>query len=91
MSTVLRRKVALVSDKPFVSANGYLMFSVGLALLLIPLANFFLSWGSSDFVSLLGKRSVYSFIAVVLGVFILKGLYTVEPNQAVVLKSSTQN
>lgn len=85
MSTVLRRKVALVSDKPFVSANGYLMFTVGLALLLIPLANFFLSWGSSDFVALLGKRSVYSFIAVVLGVFILKGLYTVEPNQAVVL------
>ena len=86
MSTVLRRKVAVVSDKPFSSANGYVMFTIGLALLLVPLARFFLSWGSTEFfVALLSRNNIYSFLAVFAGVFILKGLYTIEPNQSVVL------
>ena len=86
MSTVLRRKVAAVSDKPFTSANGYLMFVIGMALLLVPIARFLLSWGTAEFFfAILGRGTMYSFVSVAAGIFILKGLYTVEPNQSVVL------
>ena len=86
MSAVMRRKSTVVSDKPFRSANGYLMFAISVALLLTPVIKFFVGWASNDFTDVfLSKSTWFSFLASVAGGFILKGLYTVEPNQSVVL------
>ncbi len=78
--------MVLGEDYPYTSFNGYLMFVLGLLLIAAPLWVFFFT---PDFRALLrfnlGNTITYTSIAFSLGIFILCGLYTVQPNQAVVV------
>jgi hypothetical protein len=94
MATTLRKPASIIVDKPFRSANGFLMFFIGIALLLAPVWGFLspifnMFFGDGDTSAVLRgatfTRLLSTPLLVVLGVFILKGLYTVQPNQAVVL------
>jgi SPFH domain / Band 7 family len=93
MITPARTPASVIIDKRFRSTNGFLMFFIGVLLLLAPVWGFlvplvklfFGSGGAEIFQNFsMGKMSS-TLLLVVLGVFILKGLYTVQPNQAVVL------
>jgi SPFH domain / Band 7 family len=91
MST--RSPASAIVDQRFRSANGFVMFFIGVLLLLapiwgflVPLVKVFFGSSSADLVQgFAAGRLGLSVFLVVLGVFILKGLYTVQPNQAVVL------
>jgi regulator of protease activity HflC (stomatin/prohibitin superfamily) len=93
MPAILRKPASTIADKSFRSANGFVMFFIGVALLLAPVLGFVaplmsLLIGTSDSVFFRGlpfMRGGMTLLAAALGVFILKGLYTVQPNQAVVL------
>jgi regulator of protease activity HflC (stomatin/prohibitin superfamily) len=94
MATVLRKASAIIVDKPFRSANGFVMFFIGVVLLLAPLWGFLapifqMVVGANETSEVLRgvslSRLASTPLFVVVGVFILKGLYTVQPNQAVVL------
>ena len=84
----------VIVDKRFRSANGFLMFFIGIALLLAPIWGFFgpilgllLGAGGDEPVRILNGLGRFSMVvpSMILGFFVLKGLYTVQPNQAVVL------
>jgi SPFH domain / Band 7 family len=89
----IRTPASVIVDKRFRSANGFLMFFIGVLLLLTPIWGFLMPlvkvfFGSSSVDLIQGLsagRLSLSVVLVVFGVFILKGLYTVQPNQAVVL------
>jgi hypothetical protein len=94
MATITRKPASIIVDKPFRSANGFLMFFIGVVLLLAPLWGFLspifnMFFGDGDTTTVIRgvsfTRLLSTPLLVVLGVFILKGLYTVQPNQAVVL------
>jgi regulator of protease activity HflC (stomatin/prohibitin superfamily) len=93
MAATLRKPASTIVDKSFRSANGFVMFFIGVALLLAPVLGFVaplmsLLIGTSDSVLFRGlpfMRGGMTLLAAALGVFILKGLYTIQPNQAVVL------
>jgi SPFH domain / Band 7 family len=81
----MNQRVSIV-DRPYTSFNGYLMFVLGLLLVAAPLWLFLFA---PDLRALLrfnlASTITYTSIAFSLGVFILCGLYTVQPNQAVVV------
>jgi regulator of protease activity HflC (stomatin/prohibitin superfamily) len=94
MAAIPRKPASIIADKPFRSANGFLMFFIGVVLLLAPLWGFLspifnMFFGNGDtsavFRGATLTRLLSTPLLMVLGVFILKGLYTVQPNQAVVL------
>jgi hypothetical protein len=94
MAPEVRSASPVIVDKRFRSANGFLMFFIGVVLLLAPVWSFFTPIldiflgrsfdDGSRLLSVLGRIS-YVVPCVILGIFILKGLYTIQPNQAVVL------
>jgi regulator of protease activity HflC (stomatin/prohibitin superfamily) len=94
MAPEVRAASPVIIDKRFRSANGFLMFFIGMVLLLAPVWSFFAPFWDLFFgrgiedgpklLSILGRIS-YVVPCFILGVFILKGLYTIQPNQAVVL------
>ncbi len=94
MASESRIASPVIVDKRFRSANGFLMFFIGMLLFLAPIWSFFtpilgmfFDRGVDDGAGLLAIVGRISYVVpcVILGVFILKGLYTVQPNQAVVL------
>lgn len=94
MASASRTASPVIIDRRFRSANGFLMFFIGMLLLLAPVWSFFtpilgmvLGRSVDDGASLLAVLGSISNVVpcIILGIFILKGLYTVQPNQAVVL------
>ncbi|MGL4233011.1 MAG: SPFH domain-containing protein [Casimicrobium sp.] len=70
----------LYRERVLVSANGYLMAAIGAALILIPIASFF-------FAPLAGGAFgvVLRVLLILLGGFLLAGLYMLQPNEAAIL------
>jgi SPFH domain / Band 7 family len=93
MNTSVRLPASIIIDRRFRSANGFLMFFIGVLLLLTPIWGllvpliqaFFGSGGAEIFQNFSAGRLSSTIALMVLGIFVLKGLYTVQPNQAVVL------
>jgi SPFH domain / Band 7 family len=93
MNASVRLPASIIIDKRFRSANGFLMFFIGVLLLLtpiwgllVPLIQVFFGSGSAElFQNFSAGRLSSTLLLMVLGIFVLKGLYTVQPNQAVVL------
>jgi hypothetical protein len=81
----MNQRVSIV-DKPYTSFNGYLMFVLGLLLIAAPLWVFLFGPDLQAILQLHFSKTLSSTsIAFALGIFILCGLYTVQPNQAVVV------
>jgi hypothetical protein len=83
----MNQRVSIV-DKPYTSFNGYLMFVLGLLLIAAPLWVFLFGPDLQAILQLHFSKTLSSIsiaFAFALGIFILCGLYTVQPNQAVVV------
>jgi regulator of protease activity HflC (stomatin/prohibitin superfamily) len=81
-----RRSTATVSDKPFSSMNGYFMFMLGLLILLIPV--WMLLFGPGWKV-MIREYTIATVLMIatssVIAILIFSGLYSVQPNQSVVM------
>jgi hypothetical protein len=79
-------KRTVIADKPFSSWNGYLMFFLGVASLLVPVLAFFRGPALDTIMQFHLMSAVFwTAVPTILGILSLSGLYTVKPNNAVVL------
>ncbi len=67
-------------EKPLASANGYAMATLGALLVLLPLATFFVAPLAGGTIGILLRVAV-----TLAGVFLLVGLYMLQPNEAAIL------
>jgi hypothetical protein len=84
MATITRKPASIIVDKPFRSANGFLMFFIGVVLLLAPLLGFLspifnMFFGDGDTTAVLRGVSFTRLLSTPLLVVLGKPVFVEDP------------